>query len=140
MKEKLWTQSFISACIANFMLFFAFYLLVPVFPLYLIEEYNSTASMIGLVLSSYTIAALLFRPFAGFILDMFYRRPLYLLAYLLFVISFISYPLANAIGLFLFFRHCSRLPWIFICTDHQIGKINWKTEQWTHCFWSFFSV
>jgi MFS family permease len=116
MKEKLWTQSFISACIANFMLFFAFYLLVPVFPLYLIEEYDSTNSMVGLVLSSYTIAALLFRPFAGFILDMFYRRPLYLLAYLLFISSFFSYPLANAIGMFLFFRILHGFSFGFVTT------------------------
>lgn len=116
MKEKLWTQSFISACIANFMLFFAFYLLVPVFPLYMMEEYDSTNSMIGLVLSSYTIAALLVRPFAGFILDMFYRRPLYLLAYFLFILSFVSYPLANAIGVFLFFRILHGFSFGFVTT------------------------
>ena len=40
-KEILWTKSFISACIGNFLLFFAFYLLVPVFPLYLIEKYEN---------------------------------------------------------------------------------------------------
>ncbi|HLP04154.1 MAG TPA: MFS transporter, partial [Paludibacter sp.] len=77
-KDKLWTPSFVSACIGNFLLFFSFYLLVPILPLYLIEVFNSSKLLVGFVLSSYTLAALLIRPFAGFVLDMLYRRPIYL--------------------------------------------------------------
>ena len=115
-KDKLWTSGFINACIGNFLLFFAFYLLVPVFPLYLIEKYDSTNSLVGLILSSYTIAALLIRPFAGFVLDMVYRKPIYLIAYLLFVVSFVGYPLANTIGLFLFFRILHGFTFGFVTT------------------------
>ncbi len=103
-KDKLWTTSFINASIGNFLLFFAFYLLVPVFPLYLIEKYDSTKSMVGIVLSSYTLAALVIRPFAGFFLDLLYRRPLYIISYFLFILTFIGYPLAHVLGLFLFVR------------------------------------
>ncbi len=115
-KEILWTKSFISACIGNFLLFFAFYLLVPVFPLYLIEKYDASKSLVGVILSSYTIAALLIRPFAGFVLDMLYRRPLYLAAYVLFVLTFVGYPLAHNIGLFLFFRILHRFTFGFVTT------------------------
>jgi MFS family permease len=115
-KEILWTKSFISACIGNFLLFFAFYLLVPVFPLYLIEKYDASKSLVGVILSSYTIAALLIRPFAGFVLDMIYRRPLYLLAYLLFVLTFVGYPLANTVGLFLFYRILHGFTFGFVTT------------------------
>lgn len=114
--EILWTKSFISACIGNFLLFFAFYLLVPVFPLYLIEKYDASKSLVGVILSSYTVAALLIRPFAGFVLDMLYRRPLYLLAYMLFVFTFVGYPLANTIGLFLFFRILHGFTFGFVTT------------------------
>lgn len=102
--DKLWTRSFVSACIGNFLLFFAFYLLLPVLPLYLIEEFGTSKSMVGIILSCYTIAALLVRPLAGFILDIFKRRPIYLLGYLLFVLTFVGYPLVNLVGLFLFLR------------------------------------
>lgn len=115
-KQKLWTASFISACIGNFLLFFAFYLLVPVFPIYLIETYDASKSMVGIILSSYTLAALLIRPFAGFLLDMLYRRPLYLAAYLLFIITFVGYPIANTIGLFLFFRIIHGFTFGFVTT------------------------
>ena len=47
---------------ANFALFFAFYLLTPLLPLYLYETFGATKDVIGLVLSGYTIVALLFRP------------------------------------------------------------------------------
>jgi MFS family permease len=115
-KEKLWTQSFLSACIGNFLLFFAFYLLVPIFPLYLIEKFHTSKSLVGVILSSYTVAALLIRPFAGFVLDMFNRRPIYLLAYLLFVLTFVGYPLANFVGLFLFIRILHGFTFGFVTT------------------------
>ncbi|HOV83982.1 MAG TPA: MFS transporter [Paludibacteraceae bacterium] len=103
-KDKLWTSSFISICIGNFLLFFAFYLLLPILPLYLMEEFNSNKTTIGLILSSYTIAALLIRPVAGFFLDMFPRRPIYLVSYFLFSLCFIGYPLVTLLNFFLFLR------------------------------------
>lgn len=101
---KLWTRSFISANIGNFLLFFAFYQLIPIFPLYLIEEFGTSKSLVGIVLASYTLAALLIRPLSGFVLDMLPRKPQYLLAFLVFVLTFISYPLVKTISLFLIFR------------------------------------
>jgi len=115
-KDRLWTGSYISACTGNFLLFFAFYLLVPVFPLYLIEKYEASKSLVGIILSSYTVAALIIRPFAGFILDMVYRKPVYVLAYLLFVLTFVGYPLAHTIGLFLFFRILHGFTFGFVTT------------------------
>ena len=104
MTDKLWTRDFLSASIGNFLLFFAFYLLLPIFPLYLIDTFEASKSVVGLVLSAYTLAALLIRPISGFMLDMFPRKPQYLLAFLLFVLTFISYPLLTSINLFLLFR------------------------------------
>lgn len=114
--NKLWTKSFIAAFIGNFLLFFAFYLLVPIFPLYLIDEHAASKSLIGILLASYTIAALLIRPFAGFVLDMVYRKPIYLVAFLLFVVTFVGYPIANSIGLFLFFRVLHGFTFGFVTT------------------------
>jgi len=35
-QDKLFTSGYILACIGNFLLFFGFYILMPVLPLYLI--------------------------------------------------------------------------------------------------------
>ncbi len=102
--DKLWTRNFISACIGNFLLFFAFYLLLPILPLYLIDDFQASKTLVGVILSSYTLAALLIRPFSGFLLDLFRRKPQYLIAFFLFVISFIGYPIVTTINLFLVLR------------------------------------
>lgn len=101
---RLWTGSFIAACIGNFLLFFAFYLLLPILPLYLIDTFNASHSIVGIILSCYTIAALVVRPFSGFILDRFRRKPIYLVAYLSFILVFVGYAEATLISMFIFMR------------------------------------
>jgi len=103
-KEKLFTSSFIFACLGNFLLFLGFYLLLPVLPLYMVSTFDSKGSEIGLILAGYTVAALLVRPFSGFILDMFDRKPVYLLSYAVFVLLFTGYPLIKSVLLFALLR------------------------------------
>ena len=103
-KEKLFTSSFIFACFGNFFLFFGFYLLLPILPLYLIETFHTTKSTVGIILSCYTLSALFIRPFSAFFADLYNRKPLYLWAYFFFVLVFVSYPVATSIGLFFLMR------------------------------------
>ncbi len=89
---------------ANFALFFAFYLLTPLLPLYLYETFGATKDVIGLVLSGYTIVALLFRPFSGFFVDSFPRKMVLLIAYSAFAIFFAGYLTASSLLLFTIVR------------------------------------
>ena len=41
-REKLWTHSFCAVAAGNFLLFFAFYLLLPVLPMYLSEAFAAS--------------------------------------------------------------------------------------------------
>ena len=68
-REKLWNSNYVKVMTANFSLFFAFYLLTPLLPLYLSETFHATKDVIGIVLSGYTITALIFRPFSGFFVE-----------------------------------------------------------------------
>ena len=88
----------------NFLLFFAFYLLLPVLPFYLKEQFMAGKSMIGFILSCYTLACLCIRPFSGYMLDTFSRKPLYLLAYFVFTVIFGGYMLAGTLVLFIALR------------------------------------
>lgn len=72
--ERLWNKNYCKVMTANFTLFFAFYLLTPLLPLYLSEQFGSTKDIIGLVLSGYTVTALIARPFSGYIVDSFRRK------------------------------------------------------------------
>ena len=81
MKDRLFTPSYCCILAANFLLYFGFWLLIPLLPFYLKEEFTLEEGIIGIILSCYTISALMVRPFSGYLLDTFARKPLYLLAY-----------------------------------------------------------
>ena len=104
MKDKLITKNYIEILAANFLLFFGFWLLMPVLPFYLAEVFDANKTTIGAVLSCYTIAALCIRPFSGYLLDTFARKPLYLLAYFTFTAIFGGYLIAGTLTLFILFR------------------------------------
>ena len=90
--------------IANFSLFFAFYVLTPLLPLYLSETFGATKDVIGLVLSGYTITALLVRPFSGFIVDTFSRKTVLLICFTAFAVFFVGYLAASTLLLFAIVR------------------------------------
>jgi predicted MFS family arabinose efflux permease len=100
----LWTKDFILVFVSNLLLFFSFYLLIPVLPFYLMGELGTSGSLAGIVLSLYTISALLIRPFSGFMVDMFSRKPLYLICYGCFCAVFAGYVVASTLLLFIVLR------------------------------------
>ena len=104
MKDRLVTPGYCFILAANFLLYFGFWLLIPVLPFYLSETFNAGNSTIGIILSCYTVAALCIRPFSGYFLDSFARKPLYLLAYFIFMTMFAGYIIAGSLVLFILFR------------------------------------
>ena len=104
MKDKLVTPSYCFILAANFLLYFGFWLIVPVLPFYLSEEFSANNSTIGIILSCYTVAALCIRPFSGYLLDSFARKPLYLVAYFVFMCIFTGYIFASTLTVFIMFR------------------------------------
>ena len=82
---------------ANFALFFAFYLLTPLLPIYLSEHFGATKDMIGLVLSGYSVTALLFRPFSGYLVDSFPRKVVLMVTFCAFAIFFVGYLAASTL-------------------------------------------
>lgn len=103
-RPVLWTKDFILAFLSNLLLFYSFYMLIPVLPFYLIENLGTSNSAAGVVLSLYTISALLIRPFSGFMVDMFSRKPLYLLCYGVFSVLFAGYVVGTTLTLFCILR------------------------------------
>ncbi len=90
-KDRLFTRSYIYMCLANFLTAFSFFLLVPTLPFYLVDNFGLEPDIVGLVLSCYVLAVLCIRPFAGFVADVFPRKKVYLISYVLFALSFVGY-------------------------------------------------
>ena len=101
---RLWSRNFILVSLGNFLMYNAFYMLLPILPLYLANELQASESMIGTILSLYTIAALVTRPIAGFWLDKVARKPLMMCFYLFYISMCLSYTLAATLGLFFIIR------------------------------------
>lgn len=109
-KETLWNSEYCKVMAANFMLFFAFYLLTPLLPIYLVTEFGADKDLTGLVLSGYIVAALVVRPFSGFIVDTFDRKKVLVVCFFAFFICFTGYLAAGTILLFAIVRTIHGLP------------------------------
>ncbi|MDE7153043.1 MAG: MFS transporter [Muribaculaceae bacterium] len=109
-EEKLWNSNYLKVLTCNFLLFFAFYLLTPLLPIYLDAQFHADKDVIGLVLSGYVVATLLVRPFSGFIVDSFNRRKVLILCFFLFFIAFAGYIGAGTLLMFAIVRTIHGLP------------------------------
>lgn len=108
--ERLWNRNYWRVMVANFALFFAFYLLTPLLPLYLVERFDATKDVVGVVLSGYTLTALLARPFSGFLVDTFPRKRVLMVCFALFFIFFGGYLGASSLLLFTIVRTLHGAP------------------------------
>ena len=108
--ERLWNVNYCKAMAGNFMLFFSFYLLTPLLPLYLDAQFEADKDLIGLVLSGYVVAALLVRPFSGFIVDSFSRKKVLMVCFFTFFICFTGYIGAGSLLMFAIVRTIHGLP------------------------------
>ena len=109
-RPKLWNSNYLKVWSANFMIFFSFMLLTPLLPLYLSETFGADKQMIGIVLSGYTLTALIIRPFSGFLVDSFPRRTVLLVSYFLFTLLFAGYLVAGSLVLFAIIRTLHGAP------------------------------
>ena len=70
--EKIWNKNFILLFITNLLVLAAFYASIPIIPIYC-QQIGIAGSKIGIVLTAKSIATVLFRPIAGYLLDIFNR-------------------------------------------------------------------
>lgn len=103
--DRLWTRDYIFVCISAFMMSFSFFILVPTLPLYLKDTFHIGQGLVGIVLSCYVVAVLSVRPLAGFMADTFPRKSVYIVAYAIFVSSFLGYFfITQTLALFILLR------------------------------------
>ncbi len=89
---------------ANFLLSFGFWLQMPILPFYLEQEFGLDKTTMGFVISCYTISALCMRAFSGYLMDSFSRKPLALIAFIIFSCVFGGYYLTASLLIFCVLR------------------------------------
>lgn len=108
--DKLWNAEYLKVMASNFLLFFAFYLLTPLLPLYLDRQFGAGKDMIGIVLSGYVVATFVIRPFSGFIVDCFNRKKVLMICFFAFFVCFFGYIGAGTLLIFAIVRTIHGIP------------------------------
>lgn len=107
---KIFNSNYTKVWLANFMIYFSFYFVTPLLPLYLRDVFHADKAMIGLVLSGYSVAALAIRIFSGYIVDRFSRKKVLLVSYACFALFFCGYYITGSIALFTLIRTLHGAP------------------------------
>lgn len=108
--DKLWNSNYLKVWTLNFVIHFAFTLIVPLLPMYLADTYGAGKDTIGLVLAGYSIVALIIRPFSGFMVDSFPRKAVLVICTFLFFAVFAGYLCAGSLVMFAIFRTIHGAP------------------------------
>lgn len=95
--EKIWNKKFVLLFITNLLMMATFYASVPILPIYC-QQNGITGSRIGIVLTAMSVTTVLFRPFAGYILDNFNRYHVYMLFLALFCLPFLGFAAFPFLG------------------------------------------
>ena len=110
-KDRLWNAEYLKVMLCNFLLFFAFYLLTPLLPIYLDTEFKADKDRIGVILSGYVVATLVVRPFSGFVVDSFNRKTVLMLCFFFFFLCFTGYLGAGSLLMFFIVRTLHGIPY-----------------------------
>ncbi len=98
--NKIWNKNFILLFITNLLVLAAFYASIPIIPVYC-QEIGITGSKVGIVLTAMSVATILFRPVAGYLLDNFNRYIVYIIFLALFCLvfpAFIAFPILRCLS------------------------------------------
>jgi predicted MFS family arabinose efflux permease len=102
-RPKLWSLPYaltlVAVCVASITMTF----FMPLLPIY-IKMIGGSLSLAGLVVSIYTIAALISRPFFAIWIDRFGRKPILLIGLALVLVGCFSYRFVTIIGVLMLIR------------------------------------
>ncbi|WP_034636799.1 MFS transporter [Desulfovibrio cuneatus] len=119
-KESFFSLSFVAICVANLLLFVAFYFIMPVLPMYLSLEMKAGPVAMGSILAAYTLCALMVRPFAGYVADAYKGKTLFLVTFFLFSLCFAGYLLPASLTLLFFLRAIHGVSFSMVTTSTTV--------------------
>ncbi len=128
-KDRILTKNFLFLTIANLLMAVAFYFMTPVMALFMVDIFGSGKDEIGMVMFVFTIAAILMRPFSGYLLDTMNRYTVYVLSFILFSLAFLGYPIAFSFVFLLVLRFLHGLTWGAINTAGYTLAVDLISER-----------
>lgn len=127
-RKPLWTRNFVILALSNFMLFVAFQMLLPTLPVYVTDRGGDQLA-VGLVISLFTVSALLIRPFTGKALDTIGRKPVLLLGLAIFLLAVSGYYWMVSVALVLAIRFFHGIGWGIVTTTYNRDRFFLKKTK-----------
>lgn len=125
---KLWTRSFTLIVIGNLFVFMSFQMLLPTLPPQA-KEFGATELQVGLVTSLFCIAAVIIRPFIGFLLESSKRKWLVVVGALALLLITTLYSLTSYVLLFLLIRFIHGIAWGWSTTANGTAAVEIVPEK-----------
>ncbi|MBO9608186.1 MAG: MFS transporter [Paenibacillaceae bacterium] len=94
-EDKLWNRNYVAVCLSSFFLFLVFYMLAVTLPVYVEESLQVGKERIGLVMTAFILANVVFRPIAGRWLDEWNRKKIVLFSLVLFLVCSVAYSFVH---------------------------------------------
>ncbi len=95
----------------------------------MIDTFSSGKDEVGLVMFAFAIAAIISRPFSGFLLDSQNRYIVYLLSFIFFTTSFLGYPIASSFMFLLLLRFYHGVTWGAVSTAGNTLAVDLISES-----------
>ncbi len=124
LSNKLWTRGFYLMCGSNLLLSVSFYFLLPTLPVFIMDVLQVSKVHVGFIFASYTLSALLIRPFTGFFLDSYGRKFIFLISFFVFAVLFGAYALVFTVFQLLILRFMHGLSWGVTTTSFSTAIVD----------------
>ena len=110
-KTTLWTRDFTIHSLSYLLIFSGFYFLLPTLPFYVVNDLGQDESRVGYIIGVYALSALIIRPIAGYALDAYGRKQVYLWSLAAYVLISGSYIWVDTYASLLVLRILHGLSW-----------------------------
>ena len=111
MQDSLWTKNFTMLLLSSLLVAISFYFLLPILPVIAVKQLGVDNSQAGYLIGVYTLSSLLIRPFAGYAIDSFGRKRIFLFSICFFALFSFSYYLAATFIFFVLIRLLHGFTW-----------------------------
>lgn len=128
MSSKLWTRDFLNITIINLLIFVAFQIILVILPVQ-VKTLGGTDVVIGWISGVTTIASLLTRPIAGFMLDKYNKKVILIIGIGVIITTTFLFGFISAIGMILFVRFLYGIGWGFASTASNTLATNVIPEK-----------
>ncbi len=95
--SSLWSKDFIVIIIINLLMFLGWYLFLPTLPLHA-KEMGGSDAMLGWLLGATTLAAIVFRPIAGILLDSVGRKKILVVGIIILLGASVYFPFLTTVA------------------------------------------